>query len=180
MKSSKSVKSFIEYKIAKGKQWYSKVKGGKAKGTKTSTADQEVLIYIGLLDWNEKENVLKPKRGKKVALRISNSAKSSLVRQKAEEKWKAYYRNLYEENQRFLLHYEDGQQFFFCLGQVNFSLLSDTMKKLAKITTESTCTCAQVKTTTIHLKEVMRVRMKAHLIRHQNVPNSRTTKLLLR
>ena len=172
VKSSKSVKSFSEYKTAKGKQWYSKVKSGKAKGTKTSAADQEVLIYIGLLEWNEKENVLKPKRGKKVALRISNSAKSSLVRQKAEEKWKAYYRNLYEENQTYLL--------LFCLGQVNFSLLSDTMKKLAKITTESTCTCAQVKTTTVHLKVVMRVTMKAHLMRHQNVPNSRTTQLVLR
>ena len=52
VKSSKSVKSFSEYKTAKGKQWYSKVKGGKAKGTKTSAADQEVLIYIGLLEWN--------------------------------------------------------------------------------------------------------------------------------
>ena len=116
MKSSKSVKSFSEYKTAKGKQWYSKVKGGKAKGIKTSAADQEVLIYIGLLEWNGKENVLKPKRGKKVALRISNSAKSSLVRQKAEEKWKAYYRNLYEENQAYLLLYEDGQQVLFLPG----------------------------------------------------------------
>ena len=60
VKSSKSVKSFSEYKTAKGKHWYSKVKGGKAKGgkakgTKTSAADQEVLIYIGLLEWNEKK-----------------------------------------------------------------------------------------------------------------------------
>ena len=116
VKSSRPVKSFAEYKTAKGKQWNSKVKGGKAKGTKTSAADQEVLSYIGLLEWNEKENVLKPKRGKKVALRISTSAKSSLVRQKAEEKWKAYYRNLYEEIQTYLILYEDGQQVLFLPG----------------------------------------------------------------
>ena len=113
---SKPIKSFSNYKAAKGKQWFSKVKGGKAKGTKNSAADQEVLIFIGLLEWNEKENILKPKRGKKVALRISNSAKSSLLRQKAEEKWKAYYRNLYDENQTYVLLYEDGQQVLFLPG----------------------------------------------------------------
>ena len=132
VKSSKSVKSFSEYKTAKGKQWYSKVKGGKAKGTKTSAADQEVLTYIGLLEWNEKENVLKPKRGKKVALRISNSAKSSLVRQKAEEKWKAYYRNLYEENQTYLLLYEDGQQVLFLPGTSELFTLKRYHEEIGK------------------------------------------------
>ena len=126
MKSSKSVKSFSEYKTAKGKQWYSKVKGGKAKGIKTSAADQEVL------EWNGKENVLKPKRGKKVALRISNSAKSSLVRQKAEEKWKAYYRNLYEENQTYLLLYEDGQQVLFLPGTSELFTLKRYHEEIGK------------------------------------------------
>ena len=75
-----------------------------------------MLIYIGLLEWNEKESVLKAKRGKKVALRISNAAKSSLIRQKAEEKWKAYYSNFYDENQTYLLLYEDGQKVLFLPG----------------------------------------------------------------
>ena len=44
------------------------IKGGKAKRTKTSAADQNVLICIGLLEKNEEENVLKLKRGKKAAL----------------------------------------------------------------------------------------------------------------
>ena len=119
IKSNKSVKTFTEYKAAKGKQWFSKVKGGKAKSRKTSTADQEVLIYIGLLEWNEKERVLKPKRRKKVALRILNSAKSSLVCQKAEKKWKEFYSNFYDENQTYLLLHEDGQKVLFFLGLVN-------------------------------------------------------------
>lgn len=132
VKSSKSVKSFAEYKTAKGKQWFSKVKGGRGKGTKTSAADEEVLIYIGLLEWNEKQNALKPKRGKKVALRISTSAKSSLVRQKAEEKWKAYYRNLYEESQTYLLLYEDGQQVLFLPGTSELFSLKRYQEEIGK------------------------------------------------
>ena len=93
---------------------------------------QEVLIYIRLLKWNEKQNVLKPKRGKKVALRISNSAKTSLVRQKAEEKWKAYYRNLYEENQTYLLLYEDGQQVLFLLGTSELFTLKQYHEEIGK------------------------------------------------
>lgn len=132
VKFSKSVKSFAEYKTAKGKQWFSKVKGGKGKGTKTSAADEEVLIYIGLLEWNEKQNALKPKRGKKVALRVLTSAKSSLVRQKAEEKWKAYYRNLYEESQTYLLLYEDGQQVLFLPGTSELFSLKRYQEEIGK------------------------------------------------
>ena len=132
IKSNKSVKTFTEYKAAKGKQWFSKVKGGKAKGRKTSTADQEVLIYIGLLEWNEKERVLKPKRGKKVALRILNSAKSSVVRQKAEEKWKAFYSNFYDENQTYLLLYEDGQKVLFLPGTSELFTLKRYQEELGR------------------------------------------------
>ncbi|PFX26960.1 hypothetical protein AWC38_SpisGene8335 [Stylophora pistillata] len=121
-----------EYKTANGKQWNSKVKGGKAKGTKTSAADQEMLIYIGLLERNEKEHVLKPKRGKKVALRIPTSANSSLVRQKAEEKWKANYRNLYEESQTYLLLNEDGQQVLFLPGTSELFSLKRYQKEIGK------------------------------------------------
>ena len=78
-----------------------------------------MLIYIGLLEWNEKERVLKPKRRKKMALRILNSAKSSLVCQKAGKKWKEFYSNIYDENQTYLLLHEDGQKVLFFLGLVN-------------------------------------------------------------
>ncbi|PFX14874.1 hypothetical protein AWC38_SpisGene20936 [Stylophora pistillata] len=132
VKSSRSVKSFAEYKTAKGKQWNSKVKGGKAKGTKTSATDQEVLIYIGLLEWNKKENVLKPKRGKKVALKYFNPCNSSLVCQKAEEKWKAYCRNLYEESQTYLLLYEDGKHVLFLLGTSELFSLKRYQEEIGK------------------------------------------------
>ena len=48
-----------------------------------------------------------------MALRILNSAKSSLVRQKAEEKWKEFYSNFYDKNQTYLLLDEDGQKVLF-------------------------------------------------------------------
>ena len=91
-----------------------------------------MLIYIGLLEWNEKENVLKPKRGKKVTLRITTSAKSSLVRQKAEEKWKAYYRNLYEESQTYLLLYEEWQQVLFQPGTNELFSLERYQEEIGK------------------------------------------------
>lgn len=56
--SSSSV-SLYEWTIL----WHFIWKGGKAKIIKTSTADQELLT--GLLDWKEKERVLKPNRGEK-------------------------------------------------------------------------------------------------------------------
>ena len=132
LSSPPNLSRHLEYKAAKGKQWFSKVKGGKAKSRKTSTADQEVLIYIGLLQWNEKERVLKPKRRKKVALRILNSAKSSLVRQKAEEKWKEFYSNFYDENQTYLLLYEDGQRVLFLPGTSELFTLKRYQEELGK------------------------------------------------
>ena len=54
--------------------------------------------------------------GKKAALGILNSVKSSLVHQKVEEKRKALYSNFYDENQTYLLFYEDGQKVFFLHG----------------------------------------------------------------
>ena len=54
--------------------------------------------------------------GKKAALGILNSVKSSLAHQKVEEKRKALYSNFYDENQTYLLFYEDGQKVFFLHG----------------------------------------------------------------
>ena len=67
-----------------------------------------------------------------MALRISTSAKSSLVRQKAEEKWKAYYRNLYEESQTYLLLYEDGQQVLFLPGTSELFSLKRYQEEIGK------------------------------------------------
>jgi hypothetical protein len=115
-KAKKSIKSFLQYKTSKGKEWNSKVKGGKSKAGSSSKNEQDVLIFIRLLEWNEKEGILKMKRGKKVGIRISNTATATVLREKAEEKWKAYYSNLYDADEHYFLVYEDGQIVKFLPG----------------------------------------------------------------
>ena len=66
--------------------------------------------------YNNKEKALKMKRGKKVGLRISKTATAAVIREKAEEKWKAYYSNLYYAEQPYFLVYEDGQNVNFLPG----------------------------------------------------------------
>lgn len=133
-----------------------------------------MLIFIGLLKWNEKENNLKPKRGKKVALQISNSAKSSLLRQKAEEKWKAYYRNLYNENQTYVLLYKDGQQVLFLPGTSEVFTLKRYHEEIGKDYNRIylyLCTSDDYNNT--------RVRMKVHLIQHQITTRARIMQPML-
>ena len=114
---SGSIKSFVEYKSMKGNQWHSRVKCGKQKSSSTSTAqEQSVSINIGLLEWNEKDSELKPKRGKKVRLRCPSTASSLIIRLKAQERWKAFHSNLYDDDETYCLLYEDGQKVLFLPG----------------------------------------------------------------
>ena len=52
--------------------------------------DEEVIINIALMEWSEKEQELKPKRGKKLPLRIPRSANYSALLRAAKEKWKNF------------------------------------------------------------------------------------------
>ena len=56
-----------------------------AKNEAKITKEQDVLIYIGMQEWKEKLLTLKPIRGKRLALRILNTAKYLLLCEKAEE-----------------------------------------------------------------------------------------------
>ncbi|XP_068712759.1 uncharacterized protein [Montipora foliosa] len=105
-----SVLAVEKFKAAKEKQWASRVKGAKKKEAKT-TKEQDVLINIGLLEWKEKLCALKPLRGKKLALRISKTAKYSLLREKVEEKWRSFHSNLYDDELSYELLYEDEALF---------------------------------------------------------------------
>ena len=76
---------FFQFKALKGKEWDSKVKGGKQKvGSSPKSANQDVLIFIRLLEYNNKERALKMKRGKKVGLRISKTATAAVIRREME------------------------------------------------------------------------------------------------
>ena len=65
--TKKPVKSFEEYKRDKGAQWKSRV--SKSSSTVKKKEDA-VVINISLMEYSDKEHVLKPKRGKKLPLRV--------------------------------------------------------------------------------------------------------------
>ena len=64
-------------------------KKGSAKGQKKSDKqpEKEVVTFIGLMEWCDQSECLKPKRGKRLALRASTNAPYVLLQEKAVEKW---------------------------------------------------------------------------------------------
>jgi len=108
----KALKSFEQFRKLKGKQW-------KTKCSKKTEKEEEVTISVGLLEWKETDMKLKPVRGKRIALRVSNKAPYIVIFSKAIEKWKAYQSQLYIEEE-YMLVYEDGKQAQFLPGTVEF------------------------------------------------------------
>ena len=121
------LKSFTEYKASKGKQWKSRV-------TMKSKKDkiEDVVIQVGLLEWNDRERKLKPKRGKRMALRVSLKDPYVTIRKKAIEKWKNYHRNLYDEEKEYILTYEDGAEAQFLPGTHSFFDLKSYREEIGK------------------------------------------------
>ncbi len=52
---------------------------------------------------------MKAKRGKRLALKVKSSIGYDEFLSKAEEKWRAYQSDLYDESEEYVLCYEDGQ-----------------------------------------------------------------------
>lgn len=75
--------------------------------------NQEVVIFIGLMEWSEEESNLKPKRGKRL---VSRDAPCKVLIEKAVEKWKSYNSNLYEEGEDYVLLVDNGQEALFLPG----------------------------------------------------------------
>ena len=92
--------------------------------------EEEVTIAIGLLEWKEKR--LKPARGKRIALRVSNNAPYTEILSKAVKKWKAYHSDLYIEDEEYLLVFESGKQAQFIPGTVEFFTLSRYQEEIGK------------------------------------------------
>ena len=121
------IKSFTEYKASKGRQWKSRVTS-KSKKDKI----EEVVVQVGLLEWNDRERKLKPKRGKRMALRVSLKDPYATIRKKAIEKWKNYHKNLYDEEKEYLLTYEDGSESLFLPGTHSFFDLKTYREEIGK------------------------------------------------
>lgn len=110
-----AVKSFEKYRQHKGKEWNKKAKGVMAK-KENSLKEEEVLVNVGLMEWNSKTEDLRPKRGKKLALKVLNTLTYPSLNKQAEEKWKCYHSNLYSEEEQYLLVCEDGKKAMFLPG----------------------------------------------------------------
>ena len=78
--------------------------------------NEDVVVHLGLMEWNEKDQILKSKRGKRLPLRVSPTASYATLRKQAEEKWKTFHSNLYDESQACHLLLEDGQKALFLPG----------------------------------------------------------------
>ena len=105
------VKSLKSYRESKGKQWKTRVtkdpepgKNGKKK------EDSDVIVNIGLMEWSETEQNLRPKRGKKLALRVSPTVSYYSLLEFAKEEWKNFHSNLYQPSETYVLLYEDGKK----------------------------------------------------------------------
>eukprot|EP00794_Sanderia_malayensis_P006762 gene6762-7523_t len=103
-------KSFHDFKLGKGKQWKAKV------NSKKEAKDPDVAIFIGLMEWNHKIEKVKAKRGKRLALKVKSGIGYEEFLAKAEEKWRAYQSDLYDEDEEYILCYEDGQRANFLPG----------------------------------------------------------------
>ena len=106
----KKVKSFANFKSFKGKQWKSRV------SKKFENNDESVVITIGLLEWSEKSLNLRPKRGKRLALRVQKSDNAHNILLKAEDKWKSYNSECFKDSANYMLTYESGKEVLFLPG----------------------------------------------------------------
>ena len=91
-----------------------------------------MAVSIGLMQFNEKESRLKPVRGKRVILRISNKAPYTNVRTQAEAKFKAYHSNCYKEGEEYRLLYESGKDAQFIPGTTEFFTLKRYREEIGK------------------------------------------------
>ncbi|KAK3744015.1 hypothetical protein QZH41_004824 [Actinostola sp. cb2023] len=71
------------------------------------------------MEWNEKENILKTKRGKKLVLRVDQAITYQALKKEAEDKWKIFHSNMYDPEQSYNLLYEDGSKAVFLPGSTS-------------------------------------------------------------
>ena len=103
--------SYDEYRNSKGKQWKSLVSKSKKQRN-----DVTITVAIGLFEWNIKEAKLKPKRGKRIALTISNTAPYASILKTAVEKWRAYHCDCFNEEEDYVLLLENFKEALFLPG----------------------------------------------------------------
>lgn len=108
----KKVKSFADFQKFKGRQWKSLVSNSK----KDKNPGGDVKISIGLYEFHPKDMRLKAKRGKRMALTVSNIAPYAEILGKAINKWKSFHGDCYDEEEDYMLLLEDCKEALFLPG----------------------------------------------------------------
>ena len=76
----------------------------------------EVQIMTGMMYFCEKGMLLKPKRGKRIALSVSNKAPYNVILEKAVDKFKAYHSDIFDTSEDYVLLIENGEEAQFIPG----------------------------------------------------------------
>ena len=103
------MKTYSEYRKEKSKQRKGYTTKNDLKKEK-ETKQRDVVISIGLMDWREKDVKLMAKRGKKISLRVSNMATKTEIRILAENKWKQFHPDFYNDRSFYTLLYESANE----------------------------------------------------------------------
>jgi len=108
------VKSFASFRKSKGKEWKSQVtKSSKEEKKK----NEDVVVHFGLMEWNEKDQILKSKRGKRLPLRLSPNASYATLRQQAGENGKHSTAIFMMKVRHTIYYWRMGKKPSFYLGQ---------------------------------------------------------------
>ena len=133
-RSMSPVKSFEMYKAEKGSQSKGKVS---KKRTENTYKKEQVTISIRLMEWNEKENKIKVKRGKRITCVVANDDIKAVILRKAVAKWKHYHKNLYDsDDEMYSLLYESGEVIDKLPESMKILSFTNIEEKSLKITKE--------------------------------------------
>ena len=104
------------------------------KSSKPATeAEKEVQITLGLMEYSETLMKLKVRRGKRLALVVSNVAPYFIIKEKAIEKWRAYHSDTFDDMQEYILLLENLQEAQFLPGgKAEFFSLKRYREELGK------------------------------------------------
>lgn len=58
------------------------------------------------MEWRQFDSRLKPRRGKRIPCRVSNTDSAVNILIKAENKWRTFFPDLYDSNENYRLIYE--------------------------------------------------------------------------
>ena len=106
---------------------------GKRDDKKGANDEMEVIIFIGLVEWNESNECLKRKHGKRMALKVKKDDPPAVLLQKALDKWKAYFSNCYDNQEDYVLLLEDYKEAMFLPGSTKeFFTLDRYREELGK------------------------------------------------